>query len=112
MASRLQSGPSAQFVGIQTTCTRNGLGTVIRNRILTLDVDTLMGADHLVTLQAHPRVVQDVVNPPVRIDGPNVVRDDHQCVGLMTSPHPALRTALEGLTELVVGYGIPFFKVG
>jgi hypothetical protein len=42
----IHRGPSAQFVGLQTTSTRNGLGTVIRNRILTLDVDTLMGAGH------------------------------------------------------------------
>ena len=36
----IQSGPPTQFVGLQTTCARNGRGTVISNRILTLDVDT------------------------------------------------------------------------
>ena len=40
LASRVQSGPTTQFVGLQTTCTRNGLRTVISNHILTLDVDT------------------------------------------------------------------------
>ena len=30
-----------------TVCTRNGLGAVVSNRILTLDVDTLMGAGQM-----------------------------------------------------------------
>ena len=48
---RVQSGPTAQFIGIKTTCTRNGSRTAISNRILTLDVDTYMGAgqDELAT---------------------------------------------------------------
>ena len=40
LAPRVQSGPSTQFVGLQTTCARNDLRTVPNNSILTLDMDT------------------------------------------------------------------------
>ena len=48
---------------LQTTCTRNGLGTVISNRILTLDVDTQMGAGQHYLLNTAIAVNQLAVYP-------------------------------------------------
>jgi hypothetical protein len=54
-------------------------------------------------METHTCVVENISVPAVDVDAAFGSRDQHKAVGPERPPHSALRTAEEGLADLVVG---------